>query len=353
MLLRPAPPSPTLRARPPRRRCAASPHPRACAEPDPWSSSAQRAPGEDRAPLLCRATALLAALGAVECTALAAGALSGSPAGLCGPGGGACSSVLSSPYASLAGVPLPLLGALAYAAVALLGLAAAAAPPAEAPRLRGALLTAAAVPAGVSAWLLFLLAAVLRAPCPACLASASLALGGAACAAGAQPRPGGLRATAPAAALVALAAALAVALPHADDVALAMGSSSGGFGGGGASAPAELPFAEPDVVSPSPPGAKALASHLSSSGWTLFGAFWCSHCAEQKEMFGAEASAALPYVECFPAGWRQGAQPSGTCAAAALTGFPTWVGPQGQRVEGAQTLGELARRSGFAGPLGE
>lgn len=34
----------------------------------------------------------------------------------------------------------------------------------------------------------------------------------------------------------------------------------------------------------------------------MYGAFWCSHCYDQKQAFGAEAMAAFPYVECYPEG---------------------------------------------------
>ncbi len=54
------------------------------------------------------------------------------------------------------------------------------------------------------------------------------------------------------------------------------------------------------------PGARALAAHLGRVGAQMYGAFWCSHCAEQKEAFGKGAP--LPYVECFPEGYRKGVQ---------------------------------------------
>ena len=30
----------------------------------------------------------------------------------------------------------------------------------------------------------------------------------------------------------------------------------------------------------------------------MYGAYWCPHCAHQKELFGAEAWSLIPYVEC-------------------------------------------------------
>ena len=55
---------------------------------------------------------------------------------------------------------------------------------------------------------------------------------------------------------------------------------------------------------PSPPKAVELATRLREAGAKMYGAFWCSHCQEQKQAFGAEAQRDLPYVECFPQGFR-------------------------------------------------
>ena len=81
----------------------------------------------------------------------------------------------------------------------------------------------------------------------------------------------------------------------------------------------------------------------------MLGAFWCSHCEEQKELFGR--GAALPYVECFPEGYRAGVEIAPSCAAEKLSGFPTWVLPDGSKLEGDQTLKKLAQLSGYEGAL--
>lgn len=86
------------------------------------------------------------------------------------------------------------------------------------------------------------------------------------------------------------------------------------------------------VTQPSTSGAVALAQHLSRVGARMYGAFWCSHCAEQKELFGAQAARVLPYEECFPTGYRKGVTMADACAAQHLEGFPTWVFPDGTKV---------------------
>jgi len=55
----------------------------------------------------------------------------------------------------------------------------------------------------------------------------------------------------------------------------------------------------------STPQAVELARRLREAGAKMYGAFWCSHCQEQKGDFGAQAQKDLPYVECFPEGFRQ------------------------------------------------
>jgi len=87
-----------------------------------------------------------------------------------------------------------------------------------------------------------------------------------------------------------------------------------------------------------------LARHLSSTRAVMYGAYWCPHCQEQKEMF-SEAASMLPYVECDPKG--SGARPA-LCEQASVKSFPTWVIGD-QRLVGTQSLDALARASHFSG----
>lgn len=276
-----------------------------------------------------RACAAFATAGAVENAYLTSVKLGGDAPALCTGAAGGCASVLDSAYAQLHGVPLSALGCAAYAAVALLAVAAVG----EAPRgaLRVPLVGACASLAGVSAYLLSLLLTVFTAtPCVYCVASASLS---AACL-GASWRalpPGSARAAAPTATAAALLAALLVAMPQAAAEA--------------ASREAVVGYEEVALARASTPETTALAAHLRATGWRMFGAFWCSHCTEQKEAFGRGAG--LPYVECFPSGWSRDTPLAPACEAAHLAGFPTWVGPNGEKMEGEQSLDALAKLSGF------
>jgi uncharacterized membrane protein/glutaredoxin len=89
----------------------------------------------------------------------------------------------------------------------------------------------------------------------------------------------------------------------------------------------------------------ALAKHLKATGAKMYGAYWCPHCHDQKELFGREAAKDFPYVECAADG--QNSQ-TAICEANKITGYPTWeVG--GQKLEGTQTLQKLAEASGYKG----
>jgi uncharacterized membrane protein len=102
------------------------------------------------------------------------------------------------------------------------------------------------------------------------------------------------------------------------------------------------------AAGPEQPYLKALALHLRDSGARFYGAYWCPHCQEQKEMFEASADR-LPYIECTPNG-RSGAR-SMACTANDIRDYPTWI-LDGRRYTGVLPVAELARLSGFKGPPG-
>jgi len=76
----------------------------------------------------------------------------------------------------------------------------------------------------------------------------------------------------------------------------------------------------------------------------MYGAYWCPHCAEQKEMFG-ESFEFAPYIECGVAGDRRAEQP--VCKEAGIQHFPTWqFPPTGERVEAVMPFADLSSRTG-------
>jgi uncharacterized membrane protein/glutaredoxin len=94
------------------------------------------------------------------------------------------------------------------------------------------------------------------------------------------------------------------------------------------------------------PYAKALAIHLSQRGAKMYGASWCPHCIEQKDLFGTAAKR-LPYVECSPGG--TGSAQAQVCRAAGITNYPTWI-IDGKRIQEVITLPRLAELTGFTPP---
>ena len=87
------------------------------------------------------------------------------------------------------------------------------------------------------------------------------------------------------------------------------------------------------------------AKCIADSGAKFYGAFWCSHCKTQKEMFGSSVKY-LPYIECSPG---QGKPQSSVCDAAGIEGYPTWVFPDNTRGS-VMTLPELSQKTGCALP---
>ena len=87
---------------------------------------------------------------------------------------------------------------------------------------------------------------------------------------------------------------------------------------------------------------------LGDRGVKMYGAWWCPHCTEQKEKFGASFEYA-PYIECGVKGDPKGQNP--VCKDAGIKHFPTWqFPPMGERVERIFTLEELSDRTGCALP---
>ncbi len=78
----------------------------------------------------------------------------------------------------------------------------------------------------------------------------------------------------------------------------------------------------------------------------MYGAYWCPHCSEQKEMFGASFQY-VPYVEC---GIRGSRDEAATCLRDNVKHFPTWQFGDGERREGALALQVLSQKTGCSLP---
>ena len=94
---------------------------------------------------------------------------------------------------------------------------------------------------------------------------------------------------------------------------------------------------------PADPYLLALARHLGEREIKFYGASWCPHCQQQKDIFGTAADQ-LPYVECAPRGPRG---PRATeCEVKEIRNYPTWI-IDGRPLARVLTPEKLALVSGF------
>lgn len=103
------------------------------------------------------------------------------------------------------------------------------------------------------------------------------------------------------------------------------------------------------VVATGKPGAlDGFAQCLTAKKVVFYGAFWCSHCQNQKRLFGKSARY-LSYVECSTPDGR-GQLPA--CTDKKIDGYPTWEFADGSRQGGEVPLSTLAEKSGCTLPSG-
>ncbi|GMY11143.1 thiol-disulfide oxidoreductase LTO1 [Fagus crenata] len=256
----------------------------------------------------------------------------------CPIGGGSCGDILNSDYAVVFGVPLPLIGMVAYGLVASLGLQLSRKSlPFGIDEATGrlVLLGSSTSMAAASAYFLYILGTKFSgASCSYCLISALLSFS----LFFVILRDYGLEEIQKVVGLQLFIASLVfVTLNTSYSTSQPISKSL---------AEIDLPYITTEITTTSSPFALSLAKHLNSIGAKMYGAFWCSHCLEQKQMFGREAAKLLDYVECFPDGYKKGTKMIKACTDAKIEGFPMWV-INGEVLSGEQELSELAQASGF------
>jgi uncharacterized membrane protein len=273
--------------------------------------------------------------------------LSAAQSSLCTAG---CSTVLNSSYASVFGLPLGLVGLVAYGIALVLAAAPLLDQDPEIQEQRSQqtgfpLFLLAAAMTLFSGYLMYVLATDIKAVCYFCIASAIFSTSLLVLSLVSQREkltelifPGAITA------MVTLVGAIALFTPSAQGMvpgATAIGDTSGNT------------FFY--VNTPSSDAETQLAEHLRAINAKMYGAYWCPHCCEQKRLFGATAMKELKYVECGEGG--QNAQvdvctemaPVIEKATGEKFGFPTWE-IRGQFYSGRKPLTELARLSDYKGP---
>jgi hypothetical protein len=90
----------------------------------------------------------------------------------------------------------------------------------------------------------------------------------------------------------------------------------------------------------------SLAQCVVDSGTKMYSAWWCTHCQEQKRMFGSSFKIIVEggaHVECSPGGTQTF---SDFCRNAGITSTPTWVFPDGSMQPGRLPIETIAEKSG-------
>lgn len=253
-----------------------------------------------------------------------------------------CDRVLNSDYAEVFGLPLTLFGCMGYFGMAVMALSPFAINPDKSKELRRSvenatwplLFMGATAMLVFSMYLMYLLAFVIKAPCLYCIASAIFAatmfvltiVGRRWDDAGQLAFMGVI------VAMVTLVGTLAVYAPIGNPQ-LADSDIPGEVG--------------PPVSTESGEAEMQLAQHLTDVGAKMYGAWWCPHCHDQKQLFGKTAAKTIPYVECAEDG--QNSQTQLCRSVPEVEGFPTWE-VNGEFFVGAQSLNTLADASGYNGP---
>ena len=273
--------------------------------------------------------------------------------------GAGCGGVLDSAYADVFGLPLSLFGCLAYISMAAFALVPLTVSADRQKSLKRQLenttwwlLLAGSIAMTVfSAYLMYVLATELKTVCPYCIGSAlfSLSLLLMTIIGKDWEDLGQILFTAIIVGLLTVVATLGI-YSNVNSIAQANGTQEEVVDADGLIAIAE-PIGQPkppkgwDLTTTSGEAEIELAEHLTAIGAKKYGAFWCPHCYEQKQLFGPEAFSKVDYIECDP----QGKNPQrDTCVAAGIQSFPTWE-INGEFYPGTKTLSELAELSDYQG----
>lgn len=277
-------------------------------------------------------------------------------------GDSSCSSVISGPYSHIPGTEIPLtaIGVVAYFATFILAIIPLLTPYASLNndenelnsdwQNRVLLLTLTSTMAIFSVFLMSILINVLHQTCLYCIASALCSIGLASLAwfGGALPKDyrkegafmslgGGF-----------LSLLLAIALLGLNDPIINIDGAKESLVSSStllakrdvdASEQSLIPNGQlpPEITTESSESALRLAADLEKLDATFYGAYWCSHCYDQKQALGKQAMQRIPYIECSKEGMN--AQVA-LCKEKNIPGYPTWE-ISGKLYPGEKALDEI------------
>ena len=270
-------------------------------------------------------------------------------------GGGSCNDVLNSPYAEVFGLPLSLFGCLGYLSMATFALSPFLVDPDKnrdlAKQLENTtwllLLAGSTAMAVFSGYLMYVLAFEIQTVCYYCIGSALFALSMFILTVMGRDWEdiGQIFFTGAIVTVLTLVGTLGVyanvnnpiveGVPDADGLIPIMEAQG-----------SPKPPKGWEITSISGDSEIALAEHLKAVGATKYGAFWCPHCYEQKQLFGEEAFEKVPYIECADPGNPRQQTPA--CQQAGISSYPTWE-IDGKLYPGIQDLSKLAELTDYSG----
>lgn len=263
---------------------------------------------------------------------------------------GGCGSVLNSPYATVFGLPLSLFGFGAYSAIVLFSLSPLFINPDQNKSLRKTLenqtwlllLIGSTAMTVFSGYLMYVLSFQLQTFCPYCIGSAffSLSLLSLTLLGRDWDDLGQVFFTGIVVGMVTLVGTLGI-YSNINNSTVSTGESN--------VIPTTDTAPQPpkgwEITTQSGEAEIALAEHLTAIGAKKYGAFWCPHCYEQKQLFGKAAFDKINYIECDPRGVDP--QPE-TCQQAGVQSYPSWE-INGEMYRGTQPLERLAEISNYQG----
>jgi len=98
---------------------------------------------------------------------------------------------------------------------------------------------------------------------------------------------------------------------------------------------------------PSQEAVDEFAKCLTEKGVTMYGTFWCPHCAKTKAKFGPSFQY-IDYVECDARGDNEQSE---LCIEREIEGYDTWEFADGSRILSEPSFDELAEKSGCSAPV--
>ena len=270
--------------------------------------------------------------------------------------GGSCNAVLNSPYAEVFGLPLSLFGCLGYLAMTIFALSPLLVDPDKNRGLRKQLenitwlllLAGSTAMAVFSGYLMYILAFEIKTVCYYCIGSALFALSMFILTiTGKDWEDIGQ---------IFFTGAIVTVLTLVGTLGVYAGVNDTSTIGGVPDADGLIPITQAQG-SPQPPkgweitsisgeSEVELAEHLTAVGAKKYGAYWCPHCYEQKQLFGKEAFDKVTYVEC--ADDKNPRLQTPACQQAKITSYPTWE-IDGELYPGTQELPKLAELTDYQG----